>query len=112
MKTTPQPIWTSAGITAAVTALLALFTAFGLELTSEQTAAILGVVNILAQLIVAVWLKGHVTDNAQVLEKVITPGSQIVVAGPANDLIETGAMVRTLSEDYPDDEVPDDLETR
>ncbi len=59
MKT--EPLWTVAGVTAAVSALIALLTAFGLELSQEQTTAILGVVAVAAPAVVAAVGRGRVT---------------------------------------------------
>lgn len=49
-----EPLVTVAGISAAVSAVIALLVAFGLDLSTEQTAAILGVVAVLAPLAVTV----------------------------------------------------------
>ena len=56
-----EPLWTVAGITAAVTALIALLTAFGLDLTEAQSNAILGVVAVLAPTVVALVARSKVT---------------------------------------------------
>lgn len=56
-----EPLWTVAGITAAVTALIALLTAFGLDLTEAQSTAILGVVAVLAPTVVALVARSKVT---------------------------------------------------
>jgi hypothetical protein len=48
-------------ITAVVTALLALLTAFGLSLSADQTAAILGVVAVLGPLVAAFVTRSKVT---------------------------------------------------
>lgn len=61
-----EPLWTVGGITAAVTAILALFVAFGLELSEEQKAAILGVVAVAAPLIVSMVGRGRVYAPATV----------------------------------------------
>lgn len=49
-----EPVITTATITAAVTAVIALLVAFGLPVTNEQSAAILGVVAVLAPLAVII----------------------------------------------------------
>lgn len=56
-----EPLWTVAGITAAVSALIALLTAFGLDLTEGQTNAILGAVAVLAPTVVALVARSKVT---------------------------------------------------
>lgn len=52
---TNEPALTIGGIVAAVTAVLTLLVAFGVTLTQEQTAAILGVVGAVGSLVQA-WL--------------------------------------------------------
>lgn len=49
-----EPIVTVAAITGIVSALLALLVAFGLQLSEEQTTAIMGVVGVTAPFVVAV----------------------------------------------------------
>lgn len=49
-----EPLVTVGSITAGVTALLGLVVAFGLPISAEQQAAILGVVAVVAPLVVAV----------------------------------------------------------
>ncbi|SCL21527.1 hypothetical protein [Micromonospora inyonensis] len=61
-----EPLWTVGGITAAVTATLALLVAFGLEVTDEQETAILGVVAVVAPLIVTAVARGRVYAPATV----------------------------------------------
>lgn len=56
-----EPAVTVASLTAVVTALLALLTAFGLNLSQDQTAAILGVVAVLAPLVSGFITRGKVT---------------------------------------------------
>lgn len=90
---TNSPVWSAAGISAAVSSVLALLTAFGLDLSGEQTAAILGVANVIAQVVLAVWASRRTTPNADVVEK-IDPWSGAVVAGQANDIILEGDYVR------------------
>lgn len=48
-----EPVLTVAGITAGVTAVLALLVSFGMDLTDAQTNGILGVVAVVAPLVVA-----------------------------------------------------------
>ena len=49
-----EPVLTVAGVTAAVSAVIALLVAFGVDLTEAQTNAILGVVAVAAPLVVVV----------------------------------------------------------
>lgn len=88
-----KPLLTSATITGGVAAVITLAVAFGLEVTAEQTAAILGVVGIAAPFVVWRAATNQVTANAKVVEKV-TDGN-LVVAGAANE-IPTGEVIRTL----------------
>lgn len=61
---TREPLLTAAGITALVTAVLGALVAFGLDLTANQTSAILGVVAVVAPLAVALLARGKVTPTA------------------------------------------------
>ncbi len=56
-----QPVWSSTTIVTIVTAVIALLVAFGFELTNEQTAAILGLVGVLAPISVALWSNPRTT---------------------------------------------------
>lgn len=56
-----EPLWTVAGLTSAVSALIALLTAFGADLTQEQSTAILGVVAVAAPTVVALVARSRVT---------------------------------------------------
>lgn len=56
-----EPALTVGTVTAAVTAVLALLVAFGLDLTDDQRNAILGVVAVLAPLVATVVTRGKVT---------------------------------------------------
>jgi len=56
-----EPVVTANGIVALVTALLVLSVSFGLSLTDEQRAAIIGVVVIVAPLASAWWIRRQVT---------------------------------------------------
>lgn len=60
---THEPLWTVAGITGAVAAIIALIVAFGITVTEAQTQAILGVAAIVAPLIVAYVTRSHVTPT-------------------------------------------------
>ena len=78
-----------------VQAVLALLVAFGLDLTGEQTASILAVTAAL----LAVLTRAQVTPYADVLEH--RDGTE-VVAGPANDLVVEGVVVRELPAEHDD----------
>lgn len=93
-KVTPghEPVITTASITAAVSALIALLVAFGIDLTEEQTTAILGVVAVAAPLVVII-ARRYVTPRQDVVEK--RDGDQ-VVAGPGHDTIGEGEKIRDV----------------
>lgn len=59
-----EPLLTTAGIAAIVSAIVALLVAFGLDLSEGQTAAILGVVSVLAPLIVGLLARRKVTPTS------------------------------------------------
>lgn len=61
---TREPLVTVASISATVAAVIALVVAFGVDLTQDQTSAILGVVGVLAPLLVALATHGKVTPVA------------------------------------------------
>lgn len=61
---TREPLWTVAGITGAVAAVLALIVAFGIDVSEDQTTAILGMAAIVAPLIVAQVTRPRVTPLA------------------------------------------------
>ncbi|MEV6693357.1 hypothetical protein AB0M35_17995 [Micromonospora sp. NPDC051196] len=52
-----EPVMSAAAITAAVTAMIALLVAFGLELSADQQAAILGVVAVVGPLVAGWWAR-------------------------------------------------------
>lgn len=78
MDPRPQPLLTAAGLQAAVGAVIALLVAFGLKLTGEQTAAVLGVFAVLGPIVTAFATRTKVTpladprDNAG---RALTPDS-------------------------------------
>lgn len=86
---TREPVVTTAGVVAGVTALLALVIAFGLPLTAEQQTAILGVTAVAAPLVVTI-ARRYVVPSAAVVER-IEDGA--VVAGEGSEL-PTGEYVR------------------
>lgn len=77
---TREPLITIATITAAVTAVLGLLVSFGVSLSGEQQAAILGVAAVVAPLIVAAVARSRVAPWTEVAA--IREGGT-VVAGPA-----------------------------
>ena len=52
----------------AASAVIALLVSFGLNISAEQTAALLSVVFIAAQAVQAIWTRRRVTPNTKVLE--------------------------------------------
>lgn len=85
------PLITTAAITSIVSAVIALLTAFGVHLTADQTAAILGFIAVLAPWIVA--LVGHNTTTplANPTDK---EGVQLV---RASDGMPTAQAVRSMA---------------
>ena len=59
-----EPLITAGAITGAVTAVIALVVAFGVDVTEDQQAAILGVVAVIAPAVVALWSRRKVTPLA------------------------------------------------
>ena len=58
---TNEPLVTTATVTAAVSAVLTLLVAFGVDLTEGQTTAILGAVGVAAPLVVALVARAKVS---------------------------------------------------
>lgn len=77
-------------VTAAVAAILALVTAFGVELTQGQQVAVLGVIAGVGPLITAWVTRGKVAPAALVVETVAPNGDRI--AGEAS-LRPTGSVI-------------------
>lgn len=65
MNTETKPVLTSTTIVAFVTAVIALFVAFGVELSNEQTAAILGLIGVVAPIVVGVYSSQKTTPLAK-----------------------------------------------
>ncbi|RAN92669.1 hypothetical protein GAR05_06161 [Micromonospora saelicesensis] len=61
-----EPLFTVGALTAAVTAVLALLVAFGLPISDDQQAAVLGVVAVAGPLAVAALARGRVFSPATV----------------------------------------------
>lgn len=93
MNPQQKPLLTSATITGGVAAVITLAVAFGLDVTAEQTAAILGVVGIVAPFAVWRFATDKVTANVNVVERVTL--DNVVIAGEANEL-PTGLVIRNL----------------
>lgn len=70
-----EPVLTTASITAAATAIIALIVAFGVDLTEAQSTAILGVVGVIAPLVVIlarryVWSEeSHQADKQKAVDE-------------------------------------------
>ena len=82
-------------VTGLVGAVIALGVSFGLELSGEQTGAIMALVSA----ILAVVTRQQVTPYTNVVERL--DGSE-VVAGPANDIVTEGAVVREVTPEHDD----------
>ena len=76
-----------------VGAVIALGVSFGLELSGEQTGAIMALVSA----ILAVVTRQQVTPVVDVVEQL--DGTE-VVAGPANDIVGEGAVVREVTPEH------------
>lgn len=59
-----EPLITAATITALVTAVIALLVAFGVPMSDDQQAAILGLVAVLAPVVVGLLARAKVTPTA------------------------------------------------
>lgn len=87
-----EPLVSTATITAAVSAAIALLVAFGVDLTETQTTAILGVVAVLAPLVV-ILARRWVTPNDKVVE---LDDDGMIVAGKGHDTIPEGEKIRAV----------------
>jgi hypothetical protein len=65
-----EPSITAGAISALAAAVLTVLVSFGIPLTSEQREAVLGLVAVVAPIIVALLIRGHVTPSAKVDAKV------------------------------------------
>lgn len=63
-----EPVITGALIQSFVTSVLTLIVAFGVDLTKEQTTAIVGITAVVAPVIVAMWQRHKVVPVASVEE--------------------------------------------
>lgn len=59
-----EPLITAGVVTAVVTSLLALVTSFGLDITDDQQAAILGFVAVAAPIVLALAVRPRVTPTS------------------------------------------------
>ena len=60
-----EPVVTAAGVSAVITAAIALLVAFGVHVTANQSAAIVGFVGVVAPLVLAVVARARVTPVAK-----------------------------------------------
>jgi hypothetical protein len=70
---TTWPVWTANTVVAFVTALIALFVAFGLDLSEEQKGAIIAVVGFVAPFVAAWWSDKRTTSLSQPTDEDGTP---------------------------------------
>lgn len=95
-----EPSVIISSVIALITAVLALLVSFGLPITAEQQSAILATAGAALALILGTGaaIRSQVTPKDAVLEaKQIGPtGEWEVVAGPANDMVTEGQVVRHL----------------
>ena len=82
-------------ISGAVSAVIALAVSFGADLSSEQVGSIMALV----AAILAFVTRAQVTPHVDVVEW--ADGTE-VVAGPANDMVGEGAVVRVLPPEHDD----------
>ncbi|WP_058234984.1 hypothetical protein [Devriesea agamarum] len=85
-----EPVLSTATITSAAAAIIALLIAFGIPITEDQKVALIGVIAVIAPLIVAI-TRRYVTPNVNVVEH--ARGGE-VIAGPANEAAPTGTVIR------------------
>jgi len=88
---TTEPVSIGGGVIALVAAVLPVLVLFGVDLTEAQIAGIQGVVVAVVALVTIV-MRGKVTPDIKVVERV-GAGTE-VVAGPANDRVAEGVVVR------------------
>ena len=79
-------------VTQGVSAIIGLLVAFGVDLTPEQMAAIMGAAGFIG-VVLALVLWASTVDRREVVERLI--GSE-VVAGEANDMVPSGEVVREV----------------
>lgn len=72
---------------------ITLLVAFGLSLTADQIAAIMGFLGFVG-IALTLFLRARSVDKAKVVEQLLSSGS--VVAGEANDIVPAGQLVREI----------------
>lgn len=80
-------------ISGLVSAVIALAVSFGADLSSEQVGAVMAVV----AAALAIVVRQQVTPHVDIVEHA---DGRNVLAGPANDLVETGTFVRELPHEH------------
>lgn len=92
-----EPVLSATTIVTIATAAVGLVVAFwpGL-LTDQQQDAILVLVGVVAPVVVGMVVRGRVTPNSSVAERVDKHG--VVIAGEANDQVLTGQPIRVVGE--------------
>lgn len=80
-------------------ALLALLIVFGVPITTEQAGAIIGFFSAVGIALVF-YLRARSVNKDEVVEQLIQGE---VVAGPANDIVPTGQVVREVTPEVPND---------
>jgi hypothetical protein len=85
-----EPALTIGAISTAVAAILAALVAFGIDLTTSQQLAVLGVIATVGPLVVAWLTRGRVSPSASVVAQVVDGK---VVAGPALAAVDVGKPV-------------------
>jgi len=89
-----EPVLNVAAVTGAATAIIALLVAFWPGLLDEsQKVAILGIVGVAAPFLVAAIARGKVAPNSSVVER---RAGDVIVAGPANERVSEGTVVREV----------------
>lgn len=89
-----EPLITTSVIVAIGAAIVGLLVAFGVPLNDEQKSAVTTAIIVAAPLLVAWIARRQVTPTNNVLEFKPRADSPRVVAGPANDQVEPGSIVR------------------
>ena len=89
-----EPLITVSVIVAIGAAVIGLLVAFGVPLNDEQKSAVTTAIIVAAPLLVAWIARGKVTPTNNVVEFKPKSDSIRVVAGPANDQVEPGRLVR------------------
>lgn len=82
-------------VTQGVLVVVSLVVAFGWDATGDQIAAISGAAGFLG-LLAWLWAWAKTVGKEQVLERLVGPDT--VVAGPANDLVHEGEVIRRLGD--------------